>query len=140
MFDTRVVIDDCYPYTSGNGVTGDCLLGSSGCPSGTGSNEKYHAASAYSVSSDNIMQEIYENGPVEAAYMVYQDFYAYQQGVYEHVSGGLVGGHAVKIIGWGALNGTPYWVRKFEVKIYEWLTFGFYLVGCQFLGNKLGRL
>ena len=32
---------------------------------------------------------------------MYQDFYAYQQGVYEHVSGGLVGGHAVKIIGWG---------------------------------------
>jgi cathepsin B len=112
LFETRVVTDDCYPYTSGNGVTGSCLLESSECPSGSGSTKRYHAASAYSVSSnqEDIMQEIYKNGPVEAAYMVYQDFYSYQSGVYEHVSGGLVGGHAVKIIGWGTENNTPYWL------------------------------
>ena len=31
-------------------------------------------------------------------------------GVYQHKSGSLLGGHAVKILGWGAENGTPYWL------------------------------
>lgn len=110
----RVVIDDCYPYTSGNGQTGECLLsGSSQCPSGSGTTKLYHGASAYSVSSNEeaIRQEIYKHGPVEAAFLVYQDFYSYQQGIYEHVGGQKVGGHAVKILGWGSQDSEPYWVR-----------------------------
>lgn len=31
-------------------------------------------------------------------------------GVYQHVSGSAVGGHAIKILGWGEENGTPYWL------------------------------
>ena len=31
-------------------------------------------------------------------------------GVYRHTSGDESGGHAVKIIGWGTENGTPYWL------------------------------
>ena len=31
-------------------------------------------------------------------------------GVYQHVSGAELGGHAVKMIGWGTENGTPYWL------------------------------
>lgn len=31
-------------------------------------------------------------------------------GVYHHTSGGLIGGHAVKILGWGVENDTPYWL------------------------------
>lgn len=109
----RVVSDDCYQYTSGNGNSGECLLsGSNNCPSGSGSSKLYHAASAYRVEATMtaIMEEIYDHGPVEAAFMVYQDFYSYKSGVYEHFAGGLVGGHAVKIIGWGTEDGTPYWV------------------------------
>ena len=30
-------------------------------------------------------------------------------GVYKHVSGDFLGGHAIKILGWGTENGTPYW-------------------------------
>ena len=30
-------------------------------------------------------------------------------GVYKHVSGGPLGGHAIRILGWGTENGTPYW-------------------------------
>lgn len=51
-----------------------------------------------------------DNGPVDATYQVFSDFYNYQSGVYKHVSGGSVGWHAVRIIGWGEQNGTPYWV------------------------------
>lgn len=43
------------------------------------------------------MSEIYFNGPVEAGFMVYEDFPHYKSGVYEHVSGAMLGGHAVKV-------------------------------------------
>jgi hypothetical protein len=46
-----------------------------------------------------IKQAIME-GPVESGMVVYEDFYYYESGVYEHVSGGLEAGHAVALIGW----------------------------------------
>jgi len=51
-----------------------------------------------------------KNGPVEAAFSVYADFLAYKSGVYHHTSGSLLGGHAVKLFGWGVENGTAYWL------------------------------
>jgi len=35
--------------------------------------------------------------------------YTVSVGVYQHVSGGMLGGHAIKILGWGVEDGTPYW-------------------------------
>jgi cathepsin B len=72
--------------------------------------DKRFAKSAYAVHTvDNIMQEIYENGPVTVAFTVYEDFEAYESGIYQHVSGRSLGGHAVKMVGWGGENGTEYW-------------------------------
>jgi cathepsin B len=31
-------------------------------------------------------------------------------GVYQHVTGPALGGHAIRILGWGVENGTPYWL------------------------------
>jgi cathepsin B len=31
-------------------------------------------------------------------------------GVYHHTTGGFLGGHAVKVIGWGTQSNTPYWL------------------------------
>ncbi|KAK3924559.1 Cathepsin B [Frankliniella fusca] len=72
----------------------------------------YHAKSAYSVSSDPkaIQKEIMTNGPVEVAFSVYDDFVDYKSGVYQQTSNVFLGGHAVKFIGWGTENGTPYWL------------------------------
>lgn len=40
-----------------------------------------------------------------------QDFAHYQSGVYKHVTGEEMGGHAVKLIGWGTSDeGEDYWV------------------------------
>ena len=41
------------------------------------------------------------NGPVMAEFAVYVDFFSYGKGIYKHVTGDFVGGHAVKVIGWG---------------------------------------
>ena len=30
-------------------------------------------------------------------------------GVYKHTVGTMLGGHAIKILGWGVEEGTPYW-------------------------------
>jgi cathepsin B len=46
---------------------------------------------------EDIQKDIMENGPVSAAFTVYQDFLAYSgEGVYQHVTGAPLGGHAVK--------------------------------------------
>jgi len=49
---------------------------------------------------------VYTNGPIQTGFTVYQDFMSYQSGVYRHTSGSQLGGHAVKIVGWGS----DYWI------------------------------
>jgi len=70
------------------------------------------ATSAYSVPNNEqkIMTEIYNNGSVEVSFSVYEDFLNYKSGVYQHVKGSMLGGHAVKAIGWGVENGVKYWI------------------------------
>lgn len=43
---------------------------------------------------------------------IYSDFVVYQGGVYRHVYGSLLGGHAMKLVGWGVepLSALPYWL------------------------------
>ena len=35
---------------------------------------------------------------------------SYKKGIYHHTTGDFLGGHAVKIIGWGEDNGVQYWI------------------------------
>jgi len=77
----------------------------------TWANALHVGATAYSLSGESDMKaEIYKSGPVEAAFSVYEDFLSYKSGVYQHTTGGFLGGHAVKILGWGTMNGVPYWL------------------------------
>ena len=84
------------------------------CDTGNGkdySTQMTYGSSYYSVSGESkIMQELYENGPVEASFTVYEDFVTYSSGVYQHVTGSYLGGHAIKMIGWGVENGVKYWL------------------------------
>lgn len=50
---------------------------------------------------DLIKEELINNGPVNTGYLVYRDFFDYQSGIYQRNSNEFIGGHAVKIIGWG---------------------------------------
>lgn len=78
------------------------------------SGSKNVGASAYSISSDPnaIATEIMTNGPVEVAFTVYEDFLTYKSGVYQYQSGQELGGHAVKMLGWGVWTDgvTLYWI------------------------------
>jgi len=94
-----------YPACQGYSETPACI---SKCDSDSNYNvtfekDKHIFASAYSISSDEeqIMKEIFENGPVETAFSVYADFLLYKKGVYKHTTGEELGGHAVRMLGWG---------------------------------------
>jgi len=57
----------------------------------------------------DIQTAIMSQGPVECAFTVYSDFENYESGIYHHVSGSALGGHAVRIVGWGTESGQDYW-------------------------------
>jgi cathepsin B len=101
-----VVSDACFPYTAGSGFAPSC---SQKCTT-----EKPYTCVDGSITQsqgvEQIKSEIYTNGPVEGAFTVYEDFFSYSSGVYHHTTGGIAGGHAIKILGFGTENGTPYWL------------------------------
>lgn len=49
---------------------------------------------------------------MQTGYTVYEDFYSYAGGVYQHIYGNSVGGHAVAFIGYGEENGVKYWIIR----------------------------
>lgn len=78
--------------------------------------DKSHGT-AYKISrkEEQIRAEIIKNGPVVAGFTVFEDFVAYKSGVYKHTTGKALGGHAVRIIGFGEEedstgNKIPYWL------------------------------
>lgn len=74
--------------------------------------DKHYGSKSYSIGQKpvEIQKEIFTNGPVEAAFTVFEDLIMYKDGVYQHVHGKALGGHAIRILGWGVDNGTPYWL------------------------------
>lgn len=100
------------PPCSGEGKTPKCTKKCQDGYSVPYEKDKNFAKSSYAVESsqDQIMNELMTNGPVEAAFTVYADFVSYKSGVYHHVSGAALGGHAVKLLGWGKEGDTPYWL------------------------------
>ncbi|XP_069692870.1 cathepsin B-like isoform X2 [Periplaneta americana] len=75
-------------------------------------NDRSYGEKAYRVAHDvqEIQKELMLNGPVEAIMALHTDFLVYRSGVYQHLEGGFYGYHAIKLLGWGVENGTPYWL------------------------------
>nr|BAG71139.1 cathepsin B-S [Astegopteryx styracophila] len=73
---------------------------------------RYKVESIYVLDSfKTIEQDIRTYGPVEASFDVYDDFITYKSGIYQKTPNALyVGGHSVKLIGWGEEDGIPYWL------------------------------
>jgi len=72
--------------------------------------DKHHFKGSYTTQGiERIQRDLMKYGPGEVSFTVYADFESYKSGVYEHKSGSMLGGHAVKLIGWGVDNGVPYW-------------------------------
>ncbi len=54
--------------------------------------------------------EALQDGPIIAGMQVYEDFQTYTGGIYEHVTGGILGGHGVALIGYNRAE--QYWIIK----------------------------
>ncbi|RZC37478.1 Peptidase C1 and/or Propeptide C1 domain containing protein, partial [Asbolus verrucosus] len=108
--------EGCKPYSVSSFVTNTAPKCHKTCQNedynATFIDDKHFGTTIYKVDANahQIQAEILTNGPVEANFLVYEDFYSYQTGVYQHVYGEYMGGHSVKIVGWGVENGTPYWL------------------------------
>lgn len=74
------------------------------------SSSKHKLKNVYSIDASQMMAELVNNGPVESAFTVYSDFVHYKSGVYSHTTGSMLGGHAIKVIGYGTEDGTDYWL------------------------------
>lgn len=106
---TGIPTEECFPYSSQTGTVEKCR---SSCVDGTAMH-KYKTGGATSTSNvSKIKESISTEGPVETGFTVYEDFMNYKSGVYHHVSGKQLGGHAVKILGWGHddASGLDYWL------------------------------
>jgi len=112
MVNSGVVTESCFPYQAGGGDAPDCI---NSCQDGSPW-KKYYVVDGTVVTfpqnADTIAADILKNGPVEAGFDVYTDFFSYKSGVYVHKTGGLAGGHAIKLLGWGtdAKSGLNYWI------------------------------
>ncbi|KAE9547664.1 hypothetical protein FO519_009125 [Halicephalobus sp. NKZ332] len=128
-----VLSEECYPYISGRTQNpGVCSTPKAALreenpvcvnPEAS-SNQIYKMTPPYRVSSkeEDIMTEIFLNGPVQATFLVYEDFFMYSNGVYKHTDlaekkgygFSARGYHSVRIIGWGVdeSTGVPikYWL------------------------------
>ncbi|MBF0361263.1 MAG: C1 family peptidase [Oligoflexia bacterium] len=60
--------------------------------------------------STQIVVDALRTGPLMAVMTVYADFMSYTGGIYEHVIGDVVGGHAVTLVGYD--NTLKYWIVK----------------------------
>jgi len=117
-----IVTDSCYPYNVPtcppamqpclNFVpTPNCWTNNT-CDDGKAW-KRYSMSNVYNLNSVTDMQrDIMTKGPIEACFTVYEDFLSYKHGVYQHTSGDALGGHCIKIQGWGVENGTPYWLAN----------------------------
>jgi len=125
-------------YTNCAALNGGQEYNTPNCPSSCDANSTYKTpyqadkkkfATSYSIASDvtQIQQEIFTNGPVEAAFTVYQDFLAYKSGVYFYTTGPELGGHAIKILGWGVENGVNYWLVANSWNV-QWGNKGFFKI------------
>ena len=73
--------------------------------------DKIKGKTAYQVKGEEAMiKELNENGSVQLAFIVYEDFMTYKSGVYKHTTGKKLGGHAVRLIGYGVENSVKYWL------------------------------
>jgi len=125
---TGLATDACLPYAKADGgPIPPCANGTNPCYASVATplcpsyctkgmkavdDDRVKIKEAYKVPADaaSIQTAIMTAGPVEASFYVYQDFLAYSNGTYKHVTGENIGKHAIKIIGWGEEAEAEYWL------------------------------
>jgi C1A family cysteine protease len=101
--DIGVTDEACYPYVAGDqDCTGRCADWANRVTKISG----YTKVSTIATIKDWIA----DNGPVEACFTVYNDFFSYSSGVYRKTSNVVAGGHCVCIVGYS--DSEQCWICK----------------------------
>lgn len=95
-----LVSDSCMPYASAEGDEPACSPVCTGY-GGEMTTSKCPVPSSFLTSDEAIQAAVMTVGAVEVGFTVYEDFMNYKSGVYKYTEGMALGGHAVKIVGWG---------------------------------------
>jgi cathepsin B len=108
---TGIVTWDCFPYVSGDGRVPACPYK---CQNGADWNSDKHKSSSYThVTGVANIQSWLQKGPCDIAFEVPNSFFSYSSGVFDSNCGGpFVGGHAVKMLGYGHDDSSnlDYWI------------------------------
>lgn len=109
MKSNGLVSDACMPYTSGDGTNATCSL--PGC-AGSGDSTQYKCpVEPTTLDSDQAIQAaVMTAGAVEVGFFVMEDFMNYKRGIYRYQQGRQLGGHSVKVVGWGEEVSQFYWI------------------------------
>ena len=93
------VTQQCIPYRENQSIcTYRCADG------GKTPYDKYYCkprSIAIAVSHEEIKRELITNGPMLMGLQIYEDFMNYESGIYKYEEGYGIGGHAMKLVGWG---------------------------------------
>jgi C1A family cysteine protease len=118
--DQGVVPQSSFPYTGGD----------QGCNLNGNWQDKITQVSSYHeiTSVDEMKAWLSSKGPLSTGFTVYDDFNHYRSGVYKHVSGSDMGGHAVACIGYsdslGAWLCKNSWGSGWGMDGYFWIGYG----------------
>ncbi|HEY8270368.1 MAG TPA: C1 family peptidase [Pseudobdellovibrionaceae bacterium] len=97
---TGVTDEACMPYTSGaSGKDVACQASCSDLSQRIYKISDYNSPTESTMDVDAIKRAL-QKGPLMTSLNVYADFMSYAGGVYKHVSGDYLGGHAISIVGY----------------------------------------
>jgi len=100
MKQTGVPDETCFPYTSGG--DGKDLACSQTCSDASKRSLKItnYSQPSFFFANPEAVKEALLKGPLMTTMMVYEDFLFYKGGVYKHISGDQLGGHAITMVGY----------------------------------------
>ncbi len=98
--------EECFPYQGEDAPCSDCC---SDWQTNAVTIPDWGYITSNIADVNNIKNAVYRH-PVSASFTVYSDFPTYVNGVYEHVYGDELGGHAVLITGW--IDSLECWIVK----------------------------
>jgi len=112
-----ITTEQCVPYVSGEGYVPN------GCPSlcTTSGRSAYEERNRFKAvygslrefkSVESLKQELSTYGPVTSAMRTFEDFNAYQGGIYTYAWGRETDPHAIVIVGYGNQYGRQYWIVR----------------------------
>ncbi|CAL5977776.1 Cathepsin_B [Hexamita inflata] len=106
---TGVPTETCVRYSSFSGVSPKCPT-----TCDDGSKLTFFKSGRYEdvCSSEQSIMSTLQSQTIITSFLLYEDFFYYRNGIYQHKTGSITGGHTVVLTGFGEENGVKFWRAK----------------------------